>query len=191
MTSAIGWPDPRARQTVPMWARGRYGGWLGDAEATPRSWMSGGPGSLRQSRPEALGLRLQYLRRLVKVRRLRLRAALEALDEFDQALIDRLDQLGWGAGDEEPDEPDEPEADLSPAQRTRLYRLFDTLVRRDDAEVWTRTSAGLRVPDADRIRMQLVKAGLGDFGQAEVAQAYIAFLNGDEPSANGPGRVAR
>jgi len=184
MASTTDWMDRHAR---PL---GRVHPRSGFPDAGRWSWAQQRPARVPESDQWLAGARLRQLRSVVAVRRYRLSVALEALDELDHALLGALGWLGAGGGD-----PDEPSPDSRPnlaaAEWLKLYRLFDVLTRAADRDDWTTTAAGLRVPDADRIRARLVKIGLGALSQRDLIRVYISFLNGDEPVGVLPGGLAR
>jgi hypothetical protein len=129
-------------------------------------------------------LRIERVRRVVAARKLRLRAAWEALEAFDELLVAAQGQYDPDQFDDDPQEAGLRVRRAAPAQRRQwwgptLDRRFEQFLGDDEGWDSSEAEQDLWDPRVDEIDRRLDDFGLGTAGRADLQHVYTDYGNGD------------
>ena len=124
--------------------------------------------------------RLERIRRLVTVQEYRLRAALNALEEFEERVVTALEDFDDFYDTGSHDNGDGGGHSRRTARlRHVLDDIFEEMLDEDNDDDWVVTLNGLRVPRLDEVNKRLRKLHVQTVREDELEHLYIDFLNGD------------
>jgi len=147
-----------------------------DDARSPARWAY----SREVGRNALLRARLERVYRLAEVQEYRLRAALNALEEFEARVAAALDDFDDFS---EVGSRDNSNGAWPKSQASRLKHVLDDIFKEmlaeDNNDDWVVTLDGLRIPRLDEINERLRELGVQMIREPDLERMYIGFVDGD------------